>query len=63
MEVKTHVEVRELEQMKKQIQDLELKIMLLERAVEFLAKQLDDTDSTVGLIPNNEYLLKHILQK
>lgn len=63
MKVKTNVEARELEEMKKRIGELEIKALMLERAVEFLAERLDETDSTIGLIPNNEYLLKHILQK
>ncbi len=51
------------ETLKRRVDELELKIVLLEKAIEFLAKRLDETDLEVGLKANNEYLVKQILQK
>ena len=59
----TMTELEELIQLRHKVNELELKLQLLEKAVEFLADKLDDTDNEIGLKANNLYLIKQILQK
>ncbi|WP_456382604.1 hypothetical protein [Persephonella sp.] len=51
------------ESLKRRVDELEIKLILMEKAVEFLAERLDEAMKQNGIETNAEYLIKHILQK
>jgi hypothetical protein len=53
----------EQETLQQKINELELKVHLLEKAVEFLAQRIDDTEAELFGTGRASYLLKQLLQK
>ncbi len=55
--------IKENAELKTKLNYLELKVALLEKAVEFLSDSLDEAYLELGFKANNQYLIKQILQK
>ena len=61
--MQTLTELQELIYLRQKTTELELKLQLLEKAVEFLAERIDEERKEKNKNPNTHYLVNHILQK